>query len=162
MLQFLRRRTTLALALVSAGLAIGLASGAFATTPSSQDQPATPSSQSQYSAHDKIVPRLAIPQAPPPPGSIRSNLVNFDVIAAGGRTAEVRAGTVTFTFVSGWTQVTRPATGLYCLNGSGFNYPATVSVASRAGLNTPVFGYVEYDSFGANCPGVQVNTYQLT
>lgn len=159
MLQFIRRRRTSALAVVSAAFAIGLTSAALAT-PGSEGQAATPSSQ--YSEHDKVVPReLASPQAPAPPGSIPSNLVNFDVIAS-GRTAEVRADIVAFTFASGWTQVTRVGTGDYCLNGAGFNYPATVSVASRSGLNTPVFGYVEYDSFGAHCPGVEVHTYQLT
>jgi len=164
MLQFRRLRTRLALAVGSAGLAIGLTSGALAITPSAQDQTTTPSSQTEYSARDKILVPNAhiIPLAPPPPGSIPSNLINFDAIAPGGRTAEVRADIVAFVFRTGWTQVTRVGIGDYCLNGAGFNYPATVSVASRSGLPTRVFGYIEYDSFGARCSGVEVHTYQLT
>jgi len=153
---FRQRRSILAL-VIGLALVVGLA-GAAVARQTSISAPASTAPNTQ----DKQGQRPAMQNAPPPPGSIRTNLVSFDIIAAGGRTAEVRANPLGFTFVTGWTSVTRPATGIYCLNGAGFNYPAVVSVAARPGLTTPVYGYVEYDSFGANCPDVQVNTYQLT
>jgi hypothetical protein len=153
---FRQRRSMLAM-IIGLALVVGLASAAVAAQ-TSTDTPAS----TALSTKDKQGQRPIVRNAPLPPGSIRTNLVSFDIIATGGRTAEVRANTVTFNFVTGWTQVTRPATGIYCLNGAGFNYPAVVTVAARPGSTTPVFGYVEYDSFGANCAGVQVNTYQVT
>jgi hypothetical protein len=155
MFKFLRRRSTVALAVGTAGLAVTLAGGALATT--------THSSQSKLVTHDKTLPKgQSIPNVPAPPGSIPSNLVSFDIVAP-GRAAEVNAGSVTFVVPpTGWTQVIRVATGDYCLNGSGFNYPATVSVSGRGTLSAGVYGYVEYDSFGSHCAGVEVHTYQVT
>jgi hypothetical protein len=153
---FYRRRS-------GAALAVGIALAVVPAVAVSATRGSNGPSNTTTSAQDKpVAPRPAVPNAPPAPGSIRTNLVSFDIIAAGGRAAEVNANTVTFTFVTGWTQITRPAVGIYCLNGAGFNYPAVVSVAARPGLVSPVYGYVEYDSFGVNCPGVQVNTYQVT
>jgi hypothetical protein len=102
---------------------------------------------------------------------IASDRVDFDIVALPGKTAEVTGGTSpSFTFNvpgstgspgTGWTEVTHVATGHYCLNGAGFNYPAVVSVADRNGT-APSGGLVQYDSFGRGCPGVGVFTYQIT
>jgi len=103
---------------------------------------------------------------------VPSDRVSFDISATGGHYAEVRGGTSpSFIFSGGWTQVTHPQTGRYCLNGlfvngSQFNYPAVVSVASRAGGSPPAVtsvpgGLVQYDSFGQGCPGVGVSTYEI-
>jgi hypothetical protein len=101
---------------------------------------------------------------------VPSDRVNFDVTAAGlapGRQAEVQGGlTPSFVFNSpgGWATVTHVGTGHYCLNSNTapfFNYPATVSVADRFGTANVPGALVQYDSFGAGCPGVGVFTYQI-
>jgi hypothetical protein len=92
-----------------------------------------------------------------------SNSISFNVQGAGGRSATVIAnpsGTPYFKNTpTGWNQVIRVGTGHYCLNGSGYNYPGTVAIEFP---NTPVFGHVEYDSFGSGCAGVGVYTWQVS
>jgi hypothetical protein len=145
------------IAAVAAGLgAVALAAGvatAQPTAPNPAGGPDKPLSAQRLPGPQKQA--AAVPQA----FVSLSNSVGFDVAAPGGRTAEVIPGVIpTFRFATGWTQVTRIGPGHYCLNGAGFNYPASVAVSSR---NTPGIGYVEYDSFGTGCPGVGVWTYNL-
>jgi hypothetical protein len=101
---------------------------------------------------------------------VASDAVSFDIQATGlapGRQAEVHGGLIpsfVFNSLNGWTQVTRTGVGHYCLNTNRapfFNYVANVSVANRPGLTSVPGGLVQYDSFGAGCPGVAVSTYQI-
>ena len=96
---------------------------------------------------------------------VPSDRVDFDIFAPGGSYwAEVIGGpTPSFRYSSGhWTNVSRVGPGHYCLNGAGFNYPAVVSVSNRLPrtVPTPPGALVQYDSFGADCPGVGVFTYE--
>jgi hypothetical protein len=107
------------------------------------------------------------PAGPPgpqgaPAGGTPANNIDFDIVNSAG-VAEVNSnggGTPSFRYniSTGFTSVVRVGVGGYCLNGASFNFPAVVSPADRgsAGVRGVV---VTYDSFGAGCAGVRVNTY---
>lgn len=64
----------------------------------------------------------------------RGNLVSFDIVGAGGRAAEVeRCHSDLYGYANRLESGHPSSYGrlLYCLNGSGFDYPATVTVAAR-------------------------------